>query len=46
MPDYRSNRIAGATYFSVNLLDRLCDVLVAYTDARRGAQSAQAISIP
>jgi len=34
MPDYRRNRIPGATYFfTVNLLDRRSDLLVAHIDA-------------
>jgi putative transposase len=38
MPDYRRNRIAGATYFfTVNLLDRRSDLLVARIDALRDA---------
>jgi putative transposase len=38
MPDYRRNRVAGATYFfTVNLLDRRSDLLVARIDALREA---------
>jgi putative transposase len=38
MPDYRRNRIPGATYFfTVNLLDRRSDLLVAHIDALRDA---------
>ena len=38
MPDYRRNRIPGATYFfTVNLLDRRSDLLVARIDALRDA---------
>jgi len=38
MPDYRRNRVAGGTYFfTVNLLDRRSDLLVARIDALRGA---------
>jgi hypothetical protein len=34
MPDYLRNRIPGASYFfTVNLLDRRCDLLVAHIDA-------------
>jgi putative transposase len=38
MPNYRRNRIAGATYFfTVNLLDRRSDLLVTHIDALREA---------
>jgi putative transposase len=38
MPDYRRNRVPGATYFfTVNLLDRRSDLLVARIDALREA---------
>jgi putative transposase len=38
MPDYRRNRIPGATYFfTVNLRDRSSDLLVAHIDALREA---------
>jgi putative transposase len=38
MPNYRRNRIPGVTYFfTVNLLDRRSDLLVAHTDALRAA---------
>jgi putative transposase len=38
MPDYRRNRIPGATYFfTVNLLERGCDLLVVHIDALRDA---------
>ena len=38
MPDYRRNRVAGGTYFfTVNLLDRRSDLLVAQIDALRAA---------
>ena len=38
MPDYRRNRLPGATYFfTVNLLDRRSDLLVAHIDALRDA---------
>jgi putative transposase len=38
MPDYRRNRIPGATYFfTVNLLDRRSDLLVEHIDALRAA---------
>ncbi len=38
MPDYRRNRIPGAIYFfTVNLLDRRSDLLVARIDALRDA---------
>jgi putative transposase len=38
MPDYRRNRIPGATYFfTVNLLDRRSDLLVTQIDALREA---------
>jgi putative transposase len=38
MPDYRRNRIPGATYFfTVNLFDRHCDLLVAQIEALRDA---------
>jgi putative transposase len=38
MPDYRRNRIPGATYFfTVNLRDRRSDLLVTHIDALRGA---------
>lgn len=41
MPDYRRNRIAGGTYFfTVNLLDRRSDLLVAQIDALRAAVRA------
>jgi len=34
MPDYRRNRVPGAAYFfTVNLLDRRSDLLVAHIDA-------------
>jgi putative transposase len=47
MPNYRRNRISGATYFfTVNLLDRHSDLLVLQIDARRGAQGALAIPVP
>jgi putative transposase len=36
MPDYRRNRVPGATYFfTVNLLDRRSDLLVTHIDALR-----------
>ncbi len=38
MPDYRRNRVPGGTYFfTVNLLDRRSDLLVARIDVLRGA---------
>ncbi len=38
MPDYRRNRVAGGSYFfTVNLLDRRADLLVAEIDALRAA---------
>jgi putative transposase len=38
MPDYRRNRIPGATYFfTVNLRDRRSDLLVTHIDALRAA---------
>ena len=38
MPDYRRNRIPGATYFfTVNLRDRRSALLVTHVDALRGA---------
>jgi len=38
MPDYRRNRIPGATYFfTVNLRDRQSGLLVTHIDALRGA---------
>jgi putative transposase len=38
MPNYRRNRISGATYFfTVNLLDRRSDLLVVQIDALRDA---------
>ena len=38
MPDYRRNRIPGATYFfTVNLRDRRSDLLVRHIDVLRGA---------
>lgn len=38
MPDYRRNRIPGATYFfTVTLLDRRSDLFVAHIDALREA---------
>jgi len=38
MPDYRRNRIPGATYFfTVNLFDRRSDLLVRHIDALRHA---------
>ena len=38
MPDYRRDRIPGATYFlTVNLLDRRSDLLVMHIDALRDA---------
>jgi putative transposase len=38
MPDYRRNRIPGATYFfTVNLLDRRSDLLATQIDALRQA---------
>jgi len=38
MPEYRRNRVAGGTYFfTVNLLYRRSDVLVARIDALRAA---------
>jgi putative transposase len=38
MPEYRRNRIPGATYFfTVNLLDRRSDLLVTHIDALRCA---------
>jgi hypothetical protein len=38
MPEYRRNRIPGATYFfTVNLLDRRSDLLVTHIDALREA---------
>jgi putative transposase len=43
MPDYRRNRVAGATYFfTVNLLDRGSDLLVVRIDElREAARRAQ-----
>src|SRR3984893_13504931 len=49
MPDYRRNRIPGATYFfTVNLLERGCDLLGRShrCATRRGAQGAHTISVP
>jgi putative transposase len=41
MPDYRRNRVAGGTYFfTVNLLDRRADLLIARIDALRAAVRA------
>lgn len=41
MPDYRRNRVPGGTYFfTVNLLDRRADLLVAHIDALRAAVRA------
>ena len=38
MPDYRRNRVPGATYFfTVNLFDRSSDLLVTHIDALREA---------
>ncbi|MBV9757749.1 MAG: transposase [Alphaproteobacteria bacterium] len=38
MPDYRRNRVAGGTFFfTVNLLDRRSDLLVAQIEALRAA---------
>src|SRR5215469_17588830 len=38
MPDYRRRRVPGGTYFfTVNLLDRRSDLLVAHIDALRDA---------
>ena len=38
MPDYRRNRVPGGTFFfTVNLLDRRSNLLVANIDARRDA---------
>ena len=38
MPEYRRNRVAGGTYFfTVNILDRKSDLLVAHIDALRSA---------
>jgi putative transposase len=38
MPDYRRNRVPGATYFfTVNLLDRRSDLLITHIDALRNA---------
>jgi putative transposase len=38
MADYRRNRIPGATYlYTVTLLDRRCDLLVAHIEALRDA---------
>lgn len=37
MPEYRRNRIPGATYFTVNLLDRRSDLLVTHIDTLREA---------
>jgi len=38
MPDYRRNRIPGATYFfTVNFEDRRSDMLVAHIDVLREA---------
>jgi putative transposase len=38
MPDYRRNRVPGGTYFfTVNLLDRRSELLVAHIDALRAA---------
>jgi putative transposase len=38
MPDYRRYRVPGATYFfTVNLLDRCSDLLLAHIDSLRGA---------
>ncbi|HEX6442504.1 MAG TPA: transposase [Stellaceae bacterium] len=38
MPEYRRNRVPGATYFfTVNLLDRRSDLLVTHIDALREA---------
>ena len=38
MPDYRRNRVPGATYFfTVNLLDRRSDLLVARIEGLRDA---------
>jgi len=41
MPEYRRNRVPGATYFfTVNLRDRRCDLLVTQIDALREAMRA------
>jgi len=37
MPDYRRYRVPGATYFTVNLLERRLDTLVRYIDHLREA---------
>jgi putative transposase len=38
MPNYRRNRLPGGTFFfTVNLLDRRSDLLVAQIDRLRGA---------
>jgi putative transposase len=37
MPDYRRNRVQGATYFFTDLLDRRSDLLVTHIDALRAA---------
>lgn len=38
MPDYRRNRVPGATYFfTVNLLDRQCSLLVDHIDLLRAS---------
>ncbi len=38
MPNYRRNRVPGATYFfTVNLLDRNCSLLVKYIDILRAS---------
>ena len=38
MPEYRRNRVPGVTFvFTLNLLDRRCDLLVAHVDVLREA---------
>jgi putative transposase len=47
MPDYRRNRVPGGTYFfTVNLLDRRSDLLVARIDGLRNAVRQVAAKSP
>ncbi|MCB1953908.1 MAG: transposase, partial [Rhodocyclaceae bacterium] len=47
MPEYRRNRIPGGCYFfTVNLLDRNSDALVAHIDLRRDAVRKLRMSRP
>ena len=42
MPDYRRNRVRGGAYFfTVNLLERRSELLVAHIDALRDANRGQ-----